>query len=55
MVAVVTGNGLGLMSTSSSVLGAPGVLGQALQGQGVRAYVNAATGNLVRRSLHRTP
>jgi len=48
MVAVVTGAGLGLFNASNNVLGAGGVLGQALQGEdGSLAWVNAASGNLV--------
>lgn len=47
MVAVVSGNGLGLNLVSASTLGG-GVLGNAkLGGSGERAYVNSATGNLV--------
>ncbi|MGN2250163.1 putative Ig domain-containing protein [Frateuria sp. GZRe14] len=45
MVAVISGNGLGLLGTSASVLG-PG--GQSGLGQsGVAQYVNVATGNLI--------
>ena len=48
MVAIVAGNGLGLFNTSLSILGEAGVLGQSACGLGGgRAYVNAATGNLV--------
>jgi len=48
MVAVVSGNGLGLFNTSLNVLGGSGVLGQGMLGQfGGRAYVNAVNGNLV--------
>src|SRR5258706_14389833 len=48
MVAIVAGNGLGLFNTSSNILGSAGVLGQGVTGQAPgRAYVNAATGNLI--------
>ena len=48
MVAIVAGNGLGLLNTSLNVLGGGGVLGQSVLGQGSsRAIVNAANGNLV--------
>ncbi|MEM8697268.1 MAG: hypothetical protein AAGE05_14700, partial [Pseudomonadota bacterium] len=48
MVAIVTGNGLGLENTSAFVLGSAGQLGQPGIGRtGHGAYVNAATGNLV--------
>ena len=48
MVAVVSGNGLGLFNTSLNVLGGSGVLGLGMLGQfGGRAYVNAVNGNLV--------
>ncbi|PCE23749.1 hypothetical protein BWP39_29150 [Paraburkholderia acidicola] len=48
MVAIVTGNGLGLSLSSLSLLGQRGVTGNANGGRnGELAYVNAATGNLV--------
>ncbi|MDG9931347.1 DUF6531 domain-containing protein, partial [Pseudomonas sp. GD04042] len=48
MVAVVTGNGLGLFNTSLNMLGGGGVLGQGGFGQaGGQALVNAGNGNLV--------
>ena len=51
MVAIVAGNGLGLNLTSGLILGSSGVLGSAGLGRGNdRAYVNAATGNLVIQS-----
>src|SRR3569833_2968930 len=51
MVAVVTGNGLGLYNASNNILGSTGKTGQALLGQaGVGGYVNAATGNLLLQS-----
>ncbi|MBB5447926.1 MULTISPECIES: hypothetical protein, partial [unclassified Paraburkholderia] len=51
MVAIVTGNGLGLQSSSALGLGSLGQIGDAALGQtGEQLYVNAATGNLVIRS-----
>jgi YD repeat-containing protein len=48
MVAVVSGNSLGLSLGSMATLGQRGVLGQAAQGRsGDQVFVNAATGNLV--------
>lgn len=48
MVAIVTGQGLGLNSGSFAALGQRGVFGSATVGRsGDQAYVNAATGNLV--------
>ncbi|MFT7724448.1 MAG: hypothetical protein QM788_16730 [Roseateles sp.] len=48
MVAVVSGNGLGLNLSSGAVLGSAGVGGTATFGrQSDRVYVNAANGNLV--------
>src|SRR5262245_52171319 len=48
MVAIVAGNGLGLLNTSLNILGEAGVLGQSVLGQGSsRAFVNAVNGNLV--------
>ena len=47
MVAIVAGNGLGLLNTSLNILGEAGVLGQSALGQGSgRAFVNAVSGNL---------
>ncbi|WP_143328117.1 RHS repeat protein, partial [Caballeronia pedi] len=47
MVSIVTGNGLGVQ-TSSERMGATGHVGEASFGQtGERIYVNAATGNLI--------
>ena len=47
MVAIVTGNQLGLAGSSSSTLGGAGQLGNAALGQANEAaYVNAKTGNL---------
>ena len=46
--AIVAGNGLGLLNTSLNIVGAAGVLGQSVLGQGSsRAFVNVANGNLV--------
>ena len=48
MVAIVSGNGLGLSLTSLNTLGSSFAAGDAVQGQnGERLYVNVATGNLV--------
>lgn len=48
MVAIVSGNSLGLSLTSMANLGQGGVLGTATQGQsGERAFVNVTNGNLV--------
>jgi YD repeat-containing protein len=52
MVAIVSGNTLGLNLTSKGVLGDQGVNGNPTQGQGgEQVYVNAATGNLVMQQL----
>lgn len=51
MVAIVAGNGGGLLNTSLNTVGAAGVLGQGVLGQGsIRAIVNAVNGNLVLQS-----
>src|SRR4051812_587281 len=51
MVAIVSGNNLGLNLTSLATLGQQGVFGTPTQGSnGERVYVNAATGNLVLQS-----
>ena len=48
MVAIVTGNGLGLQSSSALGLGSRGQIGNAVFGQnGERLFVNAANGNLI--------
>ncbi len=48
MVAIVAGNGLGLLNTSLHTVGAAGVLGQRVLGQGsYRAILNVVNGNLV--------
>jgi len=48
MVAIVSGNSLGLSLSSLAVLGQRGLSGSAGQGRsGEQAYINAATGNLV--------
>jgi YD repeat-containing protein len=48
MVAIVAGNGLGLLNTSINTIGARGVLEQSVLGQGsIRAMVNVVNGNLV--------
>ena len=52
MVAIVSGNSLGLNLTSSGVLGAQGTYGDPRTGQGgEQVYVNASTGNLVMQQL----
>lgn len=52
MVAIVSGNSLGLNLGSLAVLGTNGRIGNAAQGHnGEGAYVNAATGNLVLQDL----
>jgi YD repeat-containing protein len=52
MVAIVSGNSLGLNLTSLSTLGRQGVNGTASEGaNGEQAYVNAATGNLILHDL----
>lgn len=51
MVAIVAGKGIGLLNTSPNTVGAAGVLGQDVIGQGsIRAIVNAVNGNLVVQS-----
>src|SRR5882724_6533857 len=48
MVAVVSGTGLGLGTSSLSILGGRGAVGNASQGRGgEQVYVNSATGNLI--------
>ena len=48
MVAVVSGSGLGLYSSSVSILGGAGAVGRAQNGRsGEQVFVNSATGNLV--------
>ncbi len=48
MVAIVTGNGLGLQGSSALGLGSRGTIGDASFGKtGEKLFVNAATGNLV--------
>src|ERR1700722_12638029 len=48
MVAVISGNGLGLNNTSVSSLGSQGTVGSASEGNsGEEVYVNSSTGNLV--------
>jgi YD repeat-containing protein len=51
MVAIVSGNSLGLSLTSSTLLGDKGALALGQGRSGERAYVNIATGNLVLRDL----
>ena len=51
MVAVVSGSGLGLFTSSASTLGAAGSANDPTIGRfGDRVYVNSATGNLVVQS-----
>lgn len=48
MVAIVSGNGLGILNGSATALGQAGMFGKAAQGaNSAAAYVNAANGNLV--------
>jgi YD repeat-containing protein len=48
MVAVVSGNGLGLGTSSLNSLGSEGALGNASEGKaGEQVYINSTTGNLV--------
>jgi YD repeat-containing protein len=48
MVAIVSGNGIGLLNTSGKTLGQNGLFGNAAVGSSKeRAYVNVANGNLV--------
>jgi len=48
MVAIVSGNGLGVLNGSAAVLGQAGLFGKGTHGvTGTGAYVNAANGNLV--------
>jgi len=55
MVAIVTGNGLGIRTGSSFVLGGRGQLGEAALGRGGdKIYVNAKTGNLHIKHLDAT-
>ena len=52
MVAIVSGNSLGLSLTSLNTLGQRGALGAAGQGRNAeQAYVNIANGNLVLQDL----
>lgn len=52
MVAIVSGNSLGLNLSSLAVLGAGGQIGTAAQGRGGEGtYVNVSTGNLVLQNL----
>ena len=48
MVAIVAGNGVGLLTGSGNVLGSKGQVGDAQMGRGTdRIYLNATNGNLV--------
>jgi len=56
MVAIVAGNGLGLLNTSLNIIGEAGVLGQSVLGQANgRVFVNAVTGNHFGGSLGMIP
>ncbi|VWC60972.1 hypothetical protein [Burkholderia lata] len=56
MVAIVTGQGLGPQSSSSTALGSRGVLGNAAFGQaGEQVYVNAANGNPMLKDRDQLP
>src|SRR5690242_18343096 len=52
MVAVVSGNSLGLFNSSRNILGGGGVVGDPTMGRGgEQVFVNSATGNLIIQDL----
>jgi hypothetical protein len=55
MVAVVSGNGLGLGNSSLNTLGSQGAVGNAAEGKGgEQVYVNSSNGDLIIREQETT-